>query len=1004
MNMKAIIQHIFQKKNRRNLIVGGIALALAAAAVLAFVLITGGKPAYRFPEYTAGGGSKGGFQSEDANVTFDGDLTDAAWTNQRWLAVSMLTQESTTVKMTGYFGSDGLYFAFDVRDLGNVYYAEGRGMWLNSGIQLYVSSMNGAGSINGHGYEITLSAGGKTQVRKYTDGEYKNVPAEVYLAVKTDGEINTAQCAGYTMEAFLSYSMFDDDCESVYAMPAIIRSNTDAVAAQNRQWYCFGLENKGGTWDGGSTWWTFDKDGLVAYDVALESSENGCLTGETYALSGEDYRFTVEPKEGFFAESITVNGAEVADDLLYDKNGKAYYISELVSDDLTIEARFAELSDSKATVSGKVTCGGKAMANVRAYAVRGGYSQPLSVTADGGYSAEIPAMDGFRLFAAADGYIDGYAAVEAGGGTAGLDLKPMYLGDNANVSHPESTMAAWDTGRLFQGRIRLLKYDFFASLMNSEAYSSELHAKAQVTLPKRDGVDARAGFIFYDKNGGNAAVCLTMNNEMGQYVYNVQIISQNGTSWQYAGRLNELEDQEAVRAAANSRQGIPFACCYHNGVIEIWVNNKQVGFAICPRDENDQSVFSPEEKVAVGLHSWNNRTVFSNIEFSTGKDVPVTVPDPDTADWDVSGLAQGTVKSLTDGWQMRTLLTKDYAQTLCVSGNIALPAVAGKDTRAGFWFENRSGQDVFVALTMNCEKNDTNPEGKLYYSVQLISQKGTSWNCHGEIADIAGWQDVVHAAGDAGVPFTVYAENGRLTVGINGYLAADGVFPDNAARENIFDGDTALRVGLETWGYGAAFTELKTGDARPSLKTRVSSVWDLSDLAAGKVICTEPQGSNVILKSDYQDTVYVSANVLLPVENGKDTRTGIRFADETGNSVFIALTMNSQNGQKLYEVQIISQTAGGTNSWNYDGYVQQVQTWTAAVSAANSASGVPFAAAWNDGKLSIWLNNREVAVGVIPLDTEGNPIFAADAKAAAGLECWGIAAVYNGVVIGTERP
>lgn len=811
MSMKAIIQRIFQKKNRRKWIVGGAALALAAAAVIAFVWITGSKPAYRFPEYTAGSGSKAGFQSEDANVTFDGDLSDAAWTNQRWLAVSMLTQESTTVKMTGYFGSDGLYFAFDVRDLGSVYYAEGRGMWLNSGIQLYVSSMSGAGSIDGHGYEITLSAGGKTQVRKYIDGEYKNVPAEVYLAVQTDGEINTAQCAGYTMEAFLSYAMFDDDCESVYAMPAIIRSNTDAVAAQNRQWYCFGLENKGGTWDGGSTWWTFDKGGLVAYDVALESSENGCLTGDPYALPGEDYRFAVEPKEGFFAESITVNGAEVADDLLYDKNGKAYYISELVSDDLTIEARFAELSDFKTTVSGKVTCGGTAVADVKAYAVKGGYSLPLSVTADGGYSAEIPAMDGFRLFAAADGYIDDYAAVEAGGGTVQLDLKPMYLGDNANVSHPESTMEAWDTGRLFQGRIRLLKYDFFASLMNSEAYSSTLYAKAQVTLPKRDGVDARAGFIFYDKNGGNAAVCLTMNNEMGQYVYNVQIISQNGTSWQYAGRLDELEDQEAVQAAANSQQGIPLACRYHNGMIEIWVNDKQVGFEICPRDENDQSIFAPDAMVAVGLHSWNNRTVFSNIEFNTEKEIPAE-PDPGNPVWDVSGLSEG------------------------------------------------------------------------------------------------------------------------------------------------------------------------------------------------KVICTEPKGANMMLKSDYQDAVYVSANVFLPVENGKDTRTGIRFADETGNSVFVALTMNNENGQKIYEVQIISQTAGGAYSWNYDGYVQQVQTWTAAVSAANSGSGVPFAAAWNDGKLSIWLNNREVAVGVIPLDAEGNPVFTADAKAAAGLECWGIAAVYNGVVIGTERP
>ena len=279
----------------------------AFSVLLALLLSACGKADFTFPTYSYVNPLGTSFQNADPAVTLDGILDDAIWKDKRLLELAMKTDPGVTVNMTSYYGTDGLYLAFDVRDP-SVYSVKGRDITSNSGIELYISSMEGASDISGHGYEVDLSANGETAVKRYERGSYRSWPVQLHTAVKTDGEMNTPNCKGYVIEAFMPYSMFGGEkAASVYATPAIIRS-LSADSDEKRQWYNFGMEDRSASWTQASTWWTFDKDGLVAHDVTLIPGDHGTLTGKSCVVDGDDYIVQIVPDDGYYARSVRTAG------------------------------------------------------------------------------------------------------------------------------------------------------------------------------------------------------------------------------------------------------------------------------------------------------------------------------------------------------------------------------------------------------------------------------------------------------------------------------------------------------------------------------------------------------------------------------------------------------------------------------------------------------------------------------------------------------------------------
>ena len=80
------------------------------------------------------------------------------------------------------------------------------------------------------------------------------------------------------------------------------------------------------------------------------------------------------------------------------------------------------------------------------------------------------------------------------------------------------------------------------------AYRANRYVQANIELPRAEGIDTRAGFLFKNKSGEDVFVALTMSNEKGQYEYSVQFISRGGTSWSTKGSVGGIDKEQPRRA------------------------------------------------------------------------------------------------------------------------------------------------------------------------------------------------------------------------------------------------------------------------------------------------------------------------------------------------------------------------------------------------------------------------------------------------------------------------
>lgn len=961
------------KKHKRLVLITGIGIIAVIIAIVLLVSYLKKGSGYTFSDFEDDYDTKQeAYISKDSQITFDGSLNDAAWEGKRWLEVEHSTDESIQVRMTSYFGEDGLYMAFDVNDVA-VYYDKHRDVNANSGIQLYLSSLSGAKDITGYGYEITLNVGGEADIKIYKDDSYIMTPGTVYLASDIKGELNSPNCEGYTLETFIDYKMLGGETEAVYANPAIIRSFS--VDNDERQWYSFGEEIRGAAWTQADTWWTFDKDGLVAYDVSIQAENGGQIKGKAYAVHGDDYTFEVTPKEGFYAVYVLINNQNVTEDLYY-QSGKTCYTVEGAEEDLEIKATFAEIPSKTIFVSGKVNDGKTAVSGAKVWAIKNGYVQAVSVDAEGNYSATIPAIEGLGLLVEADGYVSAYSTAKEG--VNNIVLRKEYFGDNESVKRSSSNVKLWDLSRIYEDRVRAKSSEFGIQLVNSEIYSNSVYVSANVITEAEKGVDTRAGFTFYKDADTSVIIAVTMSGEIsdtnpdGDIFCDIQLITvQNGKYvWRSGGTTVPFENQEEIIKAATSESGIPMAVHYCNGMFDVWVNGEQVGFCIYPANEKGQNILETKTKMAVGLECWSTKAVYENLKFEGNYSARKAENIPG---WDLSKVNEGTVKSLTDAGWTQAMLTTEYSDKISISANIPLPLQKGKDWRAGFYFKNQKGEDVFVALTMNGEVNANNPEGKLFYSIQMISKEFKSWSYSGDMEDISTWNNVKSkATTTVGVPMTVYVENGKFTLGIDGYIVAKDIYPADENGKNILEGNTSLMVGVATAGKKADFTNIKIGDSKPRLMKKIDSSWDISKLAQGEVLLTEKtSGSSAMLWPELKNRFYITSNIVL-APAGEDVREGYRFEDKSGNSVFVALLCEADG---RYMIQVITKPVDGDLEWLW---VSPYISEDYGISKA-ADTGVVLDVAYDKGVLNMWINNRKIGTDIkLPFKTE----------VTAGLECW----------------
>ena len=993
------------KLNKKWILIAIIAVVIAAAAILATFLLTPKTPDYTFPPFVDSYEKSKSYTSQDPNIVFDGVLDDAIWNEQRWLDVKHVTDSALGVKMTSYFGTDGLYMAFDVDDYG-VFFDEKRDAAYNSGIQLYISSLDGAKNITGHGYEISLAAGGQVKIKQYTGKQYDLYLGRVYSESVIKGELNSEDAKGYTMEAYIDYDLLGEDCKQVFANAAIVRAMSKT--GSDRQWYSFGQNDRGAAWTRAETWWTFGEEGLVAYDVIAKTGEQGAIDGKPYVPGGDDYTFRIVPNQGYYAKQVML-GTEDVTSALYYIDGKTYCTTENVQSDLDIQVTFAQVPDLTIHVSGKVSSADSTVTGAKVWAVLGGYEQALSVDAEGNYSEMIPAAEGMQLLVAAEGFVPKVLAAQEG--EHNILLEKMYFGENTETERKTANQSVWDLNRLYLDRVRLKTTDYAMELVNSEIYSNSIYASAKLKTDVKQGVDTRAGFSFYVNKELSLFVALTMNGEVNQYNpegkvnCTIQLITEvNGERfWGPGGIIVPIEDQEKIMEMAAS-EGVPVSVHYSKGTIDVWVDGQQIGYGLYSKDENGYNRLDENTPVAVGLQCWSSRAVYEDLHFDGSYPARLY---PSAPNWDLSRLGSGIAVSQLGDKLSSAMLTSKFYNKLCMTANVPLIARSGADLRAGFMLKNPQGKEVFVALTANGEKNTNNPNGDLYYTVQVISGGYASWKVEGKITDTRSWKEIMELAKNGGVPMTVYAQNGKLTIGINGYVVAENVTPLDKNGSPIWTGNTSVAPGLATAGTTLIFTDVSYSTTEPVLKDPSLRDWDVSKADEGVYSRTSEGGfASLLLSKEYAQNVSISAKIPLIALEGKDIRTGFVFKNEKGVEVFVSLTANGEkntnnpNGDLYYTVQVIS---GGYASWKVDGKITDVRSWNELHQLAKE-NGIPVTAYMENGKLTIGINGYAVAENVVPVNTEGNPILGENTAVKAGLATAALPLTYTEVTLSDSKP
>ena len=367
---------------------------------------------YEFGDYTftnPPAGNDADFDYDRESVSIDGSLDDELWQNATFFETQYAPAAYTiNMRFSAVLGDTGVYVAFDTDDP-QVYWSKGRSNSWNSGIEFYFAPY-GRHSIDTSAYEIPMSAGGTYFVRRCMNGEtFAAYPYEILLRTSVRGEINTDNCEGYVLEAFIPYETLNITTPPFRAAfhYALIRNDSADESAERDLWFDIGPQTLSSyNFMFPTTWLTFDADGVCTEEVTLTAGEGGAVRAVTPQAVERGY-YTVEllPEAGYVLGGLTVNGKNVLSDISYDSAANTASYTCTVTGALDINAQYIALPEETHTLSGTLSSqiGEVDYSQLTVEANMGTYYASAPVQADGSFSIEVAALENVTFRVGCDG-------------------------------------------------------------------------------------------------------------------------------------------------------------------------------------------------------------------------------------------------------------------------------------------------------------------------------------------------------------------------------------------------------------------------------------------------------------------------------------------------------------------------------------------------------------------------------------------------------------------------
>lgn len=576
-----------------------------------------------------------------ADVTLDGKFDESFWSEKRWHSTDAVynthtwqMQEGVSVAMTMQFVEDGLLFGVQVWDDSFTYYSYGREFYGNSGIEVMLSLEPDLLNDNGGAWEIMVDGVGDNKTQKWVEGNVATganfcaFPATVYSAASVNGGELNGTAESLSVELYVPYASLGitEKPEVVYA-DYVYNRNRDTN--NSRDAFCdIAMYEMGAGWGSGAGWYRFNGEGLAAYDIeATVSAGEGTIETRGFAMSNYDEPVNVVPADGYYVQSLTVNG-EAADALYLTCNddGSVTYTVSNAAEDKAIEAKFAAYPTQ--TMSGTLTVNGAA-GEVQLYAENGLSRKPLATIPQGSstYAYTLP-QAGTRIVASCDGFFDAAANLTAQGGDASIDMTALTYGSNANLGSVSETslgdLSKWSiASSSLTGIIRSAATDNYVRAVYSGAFGEEVTVSADILLPQGAG-ERRVGFFFIDANGNSEFVCIYWKPADG--TYSVQFIGNANGTWNNTAWHNTTsplpEEYEELLAAGE----LSFTVSYEGGTYTVWLNGR-----VFTTYRPDWGAY-PSGSVAAGLETWGYRGVYRNVGYEAAVKYDITVGENGSAE------------------------------------------------------------------------------------------------------------------------------------------------------------------------------------------------------------------------------------------------------------------------------------------------------------------------------------------------------------------------------------
>ena len=276
----------------------------------------------------------------DADMTLDGVFDEARWSESKWLAAvdRINASQYADIMFSTSYGEKGIYFGMQVEETGtNIFVNHSRTSYYNSCIEMYMGPST-EGYDSALCFEFDFLADGTYEPKLNYNGwnsaytTWDKMP--VVASQQLGGEVNTAECYGYTIEAFFPWEYLEFAGYSVETQEErdalvlgidpvhIFSFNYDGTDLNaDRFWSNWPANYIDIGWQNPSTFFKFGKDGLLAYNYTVTYGGTGKgevqeSHGWDYVLQQADATFSITTYNGAKVTSLTVNGVDYTGSLL----------------------------------------------------------------------------------------------------------------------------------------------------------------------------------------------------------------------------------------------------------------------------------------------------------------------------------------------------------------------------------------------------------------------------------------------------------------------------------------------------------------------------------------------------------------------------------------------------------------------------------------------------------------------------------------------------------------